>query len=93
MQDDHSEFEKLSFIGTILIGCTAMLGMILAAAILGNGGALGLALGSAGLAYVDQMLITWELQHHKQPSWFVVALGLMAMVFWIFAGIRLLYGL
>lgn len=92
MRDELSDFERLSFIGTIMLGCTALLGMILACAIGNNAGALGLALAAAGIAYLDQMLITWEFQGSKEPSWFVVGLGIMSMLVWVGAGVKLLYG-
>lgn len=89
--DDIFEFEKLSFIGTIILGAVALLGMVIACAIANNAQALGLALAASGIAYLAQVLVTWEMQASREPGWFVECLSICSVLAWIAAGTRLLY--
>lgn len=79
------DFKTISFLSTILIGVGANLGMIIAAAMLGNVSALGFALSSSALAYLCQMTVTYEAFGAAIPSWVSSALQLLAVAAWVIA--------
>lgn len=74
-----------SFLGTIIIGSLATLGLVIAAAVTGNAWALKLALLSGGTAYLCQALITYMQYGVNIPQAAVNILQGLSIAAWFLA--------